>query len=119
MLGLPSNVTTQELDRLIGINQPFQQKLDELTNSSKLHVSKPLSPLTIVSDAVTGQPTIRLTSNMYIQDLDNVIGATSSVQAQLKKHDTNIVSLLDSRVTSSKALNASSAYVYDHNADTI
>lgn len=36
MLGLSSNLTTQELDHLIGLKQPLQQTLGDLTNSLKL-----------------------------------------------------------------------------------
>lgn len=115
MIGLRPNVTTHKLIHFIGLKQPLQHKLDEVKTKSLI----PLEPLTIVTDGVAGQQAVRFKTNIRIQDLDNLIGTTPSVQAQINMHNTSVDSLLVSVVTSSKVLNASSGYFYDHDAETI
>lgn len=119
MLGLASNVSIQELDRLIGVNQSIHDKLDDLEESIQNAALTALEPLTIIAHAVSGTKSIRLKSNVNIQDLDHIIGTPSSIQAQRNDQNTSITSLTDLLPSINKMFNASIDYVHDNDYQSI
>lgn len=100
---------------MIGVKQPIQDKLDEQTMGSRHTNLNTLELLTIIPDGATGEHSIVVNSNIYVQDLDFAIGTTSSVQAQLKSHNNSINALLGSVMTSDRILAASIGHSHGNN----